>query len=81
MKEDFNSQEYRDNLAKDLKEIKKTDPKKAQEVLEGEKNTKEYKVAKIAHDDFHEQVKIQDSFERMDKERSRFNIFQMGVKT
>jgi len=43
--EKFNKQEYRDNLAKNLKEIRKTDPEKAQIVLSDEKTTKEYEEA------------------------------------
>lgn len=43
--ENFNYQEYRNNLAKDLKEIRKTDPEEARSVLEEEKQTTEYKEA------------------------------------
>ncbi len=47
--ENFNAKEYRDNLAKDLKEIRKTDPEKAQETLEEAQQTEEYQEAKRAH--------------------------------
>jgi|GEM_PF-2238374 len=47
--ENFNSKEYRDDLAKDLKEILKTDPKKARDVLEQTQKTEEYQKAKMAH--------------------------------
>lgn len=40
--ENFNGKEYRDNLAKNLKEIRKTDPEKAQEFLEEIRKTEEY---------------------------------------
>ncbi len=43
--ENFNAKEYRDNLAKDLKEIRKTDPEKAKKVLEEAKKTEEYDEA------------------------------------
>jgi hypothetical protein len=47
--ENFNAKEYRDNLAKDLKEIRKTDPEKAQEILEEAQQTEEYQEAKRTH--------------------------------
>lgn len=47
--ENFNAKEYRDNLAKDLKEIRKTDPEKAQEVLAEAQETEEYQEAKRIH--------------------------------
>ena len=68
-----NFQGYRDDLAKNLKEIRKTDKGKAQNVLNEASNTEEYKAAKADRIDIHEQIKIQDDFERMDKERARFN--------
>lgn len=43
--ENFNAKEYRDNLAKDLKEIRKTDPEKAQQVLNEKQQTTLYKKA------------------------------------
>lgn len=43
--ENFNAKEYRDNLAKDLKEIRKTDPEKAQKVLSEAQQTNEYQEA------------------------------------
>lgn len=49
MKENFNTQEYRDNLAKDLKDIRKDDPDKAQELLADAKETDEYKYSKYEH--------------------------------
>lgn len=45
----FNPEEYRDNLAKDLKEIRKTDPERAQEVLGEARETSEYKYSKFHH--------------------------------
>lgn len=48
--ENFNAKEYRDNLAKDLKEIRKTDPEKAQKVLESDKQTIRYQEAKRVYD-------------------------------
>jgi hypothetical protein len=47
--ENFNGKEYRDNLAKDLKEIRKTDPEKAQEFLEEIRKTEEYLEAQRQH--------------------------------
>ncbi|OGI87018.1 hypothetical protein A2995_00405 [Candidatus Nomurabacteria bacterium RIFCSPLOWO2_01_FULL_33_24] len=44
-KPNFDSKEYRDKLADDLKEMKKTDPEMAQTVLSEEKNTTRYKIA------------------------------------
>lgn len=49
MMENFNHKEYRDNLAKDLKETRKTDPQKAADLLESEKNTEKYQSARTAH--------------------------------
>lgn len=40
--EKFNPQKYRDNIAKDLKEIRKTDPEQAQTVLAQAEETEEY---------------------------------------
>ncbi|MFA6515158.1 MAG: hypothetical protein WCT42_02755 [Candidatus Paceibacterota bacterium] len=47
--ENFNHKEYRDNLAKDLKEIRKTDPEKAIVTLAEEKETEEYIKALSKH--------------------------------
>jgi hypothetical protein len=47
--ENYNYKEYRNNLAKDLKEIRKTDPEEAQSFLDKEKNTKEYREALIEY--------------------------------
>ena len=47
--ENFNAKEYRDNLAKDLKDIRKTDSEKAQEILSEAQETDEYKEAKKIH--------------------------------
>ncbi|MCE9585587.1 hypothetical protein K8Q94_03140 [Candidatus Nomurabacteria bacterium] len=44
-KPNFNSSEYRDNLAKDLKKTRKENPQRAVENLEIEKETKEYQEA------------------------------------
>jgi len=49
--ENFNPKTYRDNLAKDLKEIRKTDPEKAQVVLNEEKETGEYQESLQLHND------------------------------
>ena len=46
MKENFNSQGYRDNLAKDLKDIRETDPELAQKILTEEKESIRYNLAK-----------------------------------
>jgi hypothetical protein len=48
-KPNFNTQEYRDNLAKDLKEIRKDDTEKAHEVLDIIKTTTNYKEAEEAN--------------------------------
>ena len=45
MEPKFDSKTYRENLAKDLKEIRKTDPRKAREVLDEEKYHFRYKSA------------------------------------
>lgn len=47
--ENFNAKNYRDNLAHELKEIRKTDRKKAQEFLETVEKTEEYQEAKRTH--------------------------------
>lgn len=44
--ENFNAKEYRDNLSKDLKEIRKTDREKAQVVLADVQESREYKLSK-----------------------------------
>ncbi|HUC89064.1 MAG TPA: hypothetical protein VMR49_03475 [Candidatus Paceibacterota bacterium] len=58
MKE-FNHSNYRDNLAKDLKEIRKTNPEKAQEYLSKEQEKNEYKEGKelIEQRRFYEEYK------------------------
>lgn len=48
-KPNFNAKEYRDNLAKDLKEIRKTDPEKAQKFLKEIRKTEEYLEAQRQH--------------------------------
>lgn len=40
--ENFDTQSYRNNLAKDLKDIRKNDPAKAQRVLDEEQKTIRY---------------------------------------
>lgn len=55
-KSNFDSQGYRDNLAKDLKEIRKTDPEMAQGVLAEEKNTIRYKEAGNIHTEEREKL-------------------------
>ena len=40
--EQFDPQKYRDNLAKDLKEARKTNPEEAQKILEEARHTSEY---------------------------------------
>lgn len=45
MKENFGSKEYRDNLAKDLKDIRKDNPEKALDVLETIKTTSNFQEA------------------------------------
>lgn len=47
--ENFNPKEYRDNLAKDLKDTRKTDTEKAQEVLSEAQETEGYQEAKKIH--------------------------------
>lgn len=48
--EKFNTPEdYRDNLASYLKDVKETDPEKAQKILEEEKGTDRYKNAESKH--------------------------------
>ena len=44
--EKFESNEYRKDLAEDLKTIRKVDPEAAQKVLENESQTREYNVAR-----------------------------------
>lgn len=53
--ENFNAKEYRDNLAKDLKDIRKDNPEKAQEILASAKNTEEYQEAKKMHQENRDQ--------------------------
>lgn len=48
-KQKFNSQNYRDNLAKDLKDFRKSDLDEAQKILEEEKKTSRYKMAEGSH--------------------------------
>lgn len=47
--ENFNAKNYRDNLAKDLKDIRKDNPEKAQEFLREVQETEEYQEAKLIH--------------------------------
>lgn len=47
--ENFDSKRYRDNLAKDLKEIRKADPEKAHEILTKAQETEQYQEAKRIH--------------------------------
>lgn len=56
--ENFNAKNYRDNLAKDLKEIRKTDPEKAQEVLSEAQQTEEYQEAKRIHQESRENKEV-----------------------
>src|SRR5438046_2522077 len=44
--EDFESKEYRHSLAGELKEVRKTNPEKAINILDEAKKTEEYKEAK-----------------------------------
>lgn len=65
--EGLNSKDYRDNLAKDLKEIRKTDTEKAQSVLTKEKNTEEYQKAFVSYLEEKEinKVNLNDFFEEL----------------
>lgn len=47
--ENFNAKEYRNNLAKDLKEIRKTNPENAQDILKEAQKTNEYQETKKTH--------------------------------
>lgn len=47
--ENFNHKNYRDNLAKDLQDIRKDDPEKAQEILDEEQQTTRYSEAEESH--------------------------------
>ena len=49
MKENFDTKNYRDNLAKDLKDIRENDPEKAQQVLEEEQKTIRYQESNTIH--------------------------------
>lgn len=49
--EDFYTKTYRDNLAKELNETRKTSPEQARSILEESKKTKEYQEAKRLHQD------------------------------
>lgn len=53
MENKFKPQQYRDNLAEDLKDIRNTDPEKAQEVLGGIQTTNNYTEAKAKHVEEH----------------------------
>ncbi len=48
--ENFNTKKYRDNLAEDLRNVRKNDPEKAQQILNEEQQTIRYKEADLAHD-------------------------------
>ncbi len=68
-----NFQGYRDDLAKNLKEIRKTDPQKAEAVLNDEKNTEKYKIAQEDRRDDEEQKRLINNdemyFASLDQER------------
>lgn len=55
--ENFYAKTYRDNLAKELNEIHKTNPEQARDVLEESKKTKEYQEAKKLHQDSNKEEK------------------------
>lgn len=72
-KPNFNHKEYRDNLAKDLKDIRKNDPEKAQEILQQESSTIRYQEAKEVHNEerkilqepYLDKVRLKNSNEKM----------------
>ncbi|MFO0743449.1 MAG: hypothetical protein U0469_00105 [Candidatus Paceibacterota bacterium] len=72
--ENFNAKEYRNNLAKDLKEIRKTDPEKAQEMLIENQETEQYKQARKDREE--NKLKLED------KKLSEYlqNIEDKGIK-
>ncbi|MBP9821412.1 MAG: hypothetical protein KBC98_00795 [Candidatus Pacebacteria bacterium] len=64
--ENFDAKNYRDNLAKDLKEVRKDDPVTARELLEKRRPSSGYQAAKKIHDHEKSREKIEKQYEKMD---------------
>lgn len=77
MKESYNS-EYRDNLAKDLKEIRKEDPETARVVLDAHKNTTNYQEAENAHNEVRLQKK--EALQVFETEMKKENVMAVMFK-
>jgi len=64
--EKFIGQEYRNNLAKELRETRKNEPEKARDILDEERKTENYKQAEEEH--FEKKEKITSDEDRQKRE-------------
>lgn len=80
--ENFNAKEYRDNLAKDLKEIRKTDSKKAHVFLDEAQQTQEYREANKIHKEVREKESLERFKDLTNEEKSEvyFDLYAKDLR-
>lgn len=77
--ENFNAKEYRDNLAKDLKEIRKTDTEKAHYFLDEARQTQEYREGNKIHKEAREK-ELLERFKDLTNEQKSEVYFDLYAK-